>query len=368
MAKCRVSNIAIRGIVCAVPGVARPVEEFGTEFEFHDVEKMKSAVGLREMYRVKSGQTAGDLCEEAAKALLDDLGWDRSTIDGIIMVTQYPDYFCPATACVLHGKLALPDSCFAYDVNLGCSAYVYGLWIASQSIATGTAKRVLLLEGDTPSVTASPLDRSVAMLFGDAGTATALEYDQAAAPISFVLGSDGKGANNLIVPAGAFRRRPEPEAFERTMGSDGNVRSPMDLYMDGLAIFNFTLERVPPLVRDILELHGWQPDQVDSFVFHQANAFMLKALARKMRIPVQRMPINIDKYGNTSMSSIPLVLADDLSAVLRGAQPRNLLLAGFGIGYSWAGAAMTFCGLKTAKVIHSDLTEECLTHSTSAAK
>jgi 3-oxoacyl-[acyl-carrier-protein] synthase-3 len=355
MAKCVIRDVAVRGVVCALPGDPIPVEQFGAAFDPQEVEKIKATVGLRQVYRVQAGQTAGDLCTEAANALLNDLGWDRNSVDGLIMVTQTADYVCPATSCVAHGKLGLSVSTFAYDVNLGCSGYVYGLWMASQAIASGTAKRVLLLAGDTSSIGLSPEDKSVAMLFGDAGTATALEFDTSASVMSYVLGTDGTGYENLIIRAGGFRMRPTPEAFVRTKGEDGSVRSPMDLYMDGLAIFNFTLQRVGPLVRETLALHGWATEQVDGFLFHQANGFMLNTLAKKMKLPANRVPVNIAKYGNTSMSSIPLLLTDDFSERLRGNTPQNLLLAAFGIGYSWAAVATTLYGIETAKVIRAEV-------------
>jgi 3-oxoacyl-[acyl-carrier-protein] synthase-3 len=355
MAQCRISNAAIRGVVCAVPGEPHNVEEFGGAFDPVEVQKIKGAVGLRQVYRVQPNQTAGDLCTEAANALLDDLEWDRDSVDGLIMVTQCPDYVCPATACVVHGKLGLSPSTFAYDVNLGCSGYVYGLWMASQAVASGTAKRVLLLAGDTLSRVLSPDDKSVAMLFGDAGTATALEFDTSASIMSYIMGSDGAGYESLIIPAGGFRKRPTPETFVRSKGEDGAMRSPMDLYMDGLSIFNFTLQHVGPLVRDTLSLHGWKTEQVDGFLFHQANGFMLKTLMKKLKLPADRIPINIGKYGNTSVSSIPLLLADDFSARLGGDTPQHLLLAAFGIGYSWAAVATTLSGLKVARVISSQV-------------
>ncbi len=355
MAQCKISNVAFRGLVCAVPGEPRKIEEFGAAFDPQEIEKIKNTVGLRQLYRVRDGQTAGDLCAAAAKTLLSDLGWDPKSIDGVIMVTQYPDYFCPATACVIHGKLGLSANSFAYDVNLGCSGYVYGLSIAAQSIASGCAKRILFLAGDTPSLTVSPEDKSVTMLFGDAGTATALEFDPNAGPMSFVLGTDGTGSKNLIVPGGAFRSRPKPESFVRSKGEDGNIRSPMDLFMDGLEIFNFTLQRVPTVVSQTLELHGWVKEQVDAFVMHQANAFLLKTLMKKMKLPVERIPINIGKYGNTSLSSIPLLLADDLSEEICGDRPRNLALVAFGIGYSWGAVTTTLSHVQIAKVINTEM-------------
>lgn len=351
MPKAQIANAAIRGIVCAVPGDPVSVAEVGRHFGASEVEKIAKTVGLRTLHRVAPGQTAGDLATMAAIRLMDDLGWERDTIDGIIMVTQTPDHLCPATANIIHGNLGLPSTCLAFDVNQGCSGYVYGLYMASQFVSGGGCKRFLLLAGDTSSIGISSEDRSVAILFGDAGTATALEFDDSASPISFVLGSDGAGACNLIAQSGGWRHRPTAESLVRVEAEDGNRRAPFELFMDGLAVFNFTLQRVPSLVKQILELHGWQKEQVRAFCFHQANGFILNMMGKKLKLAPGQVPLNIDRYGNTSMSSIPLLLADDLRETITGSEPAPMILAGFGIGYSWAAAALTFENVKTAKVI-----------------
>lgn len=350
MAKTQNKGVAIRGIVCAVPGDPVQVAELGKHFGESDVEKITKTVGLKQLHRVAPGQTAGDLAVQAAERLLDLLGWERGSIDGVIMVTQTPDHLCPATANIAHGKLGLSSECLAFDVNQGCSGYVYGLYIAAQFVQSGGCRRFLLLAGDTSSIGVSAEDRSVAMLFGDAGTATAVEFDADAPPISFVLGSDGTGACNLIAPAGGWRQRPTAALLERVDAEDGNRRAPFELYMDGLAVFNFTLQRVPTLIRGVLELHGWQKEEVRAFAFHQANAFILNMMVKKLKVTPQQVPINIDRYGNTSMSSIPLVLADDLREVVMSTEPVKMVLAGFGIGYSWAAAAVTM-QLTVAEVI-----------------
>lgn len=350
MAEARNNGVSIRGIVCAVPGEPVPVAEIGKHFGDTEVEKISKTVGLRELHRVAPGQTAGDLAVQAAERLLDDLGWERDSIDGVIMVTQTPDHLCPATACIAQAKLGLSSHCLAFDVNQGCSGYVYGLYMATQFIASGGCRRFLLLAGDTSSIGISPEDRSVALLFGDAGTATALEFDADAPPISFVLGTDGTGACNLIAPAGGWRQRPTTETLERQEAEDGNRRAPFELYMDGLAVFNFTLQRVPPLIKRVLELHGWQREEVRAYAFHQANGFILNMMGKKLKLAPGQVPINIDRYGNTSMSSIPLLLADDLGETVTGPEPVKMVLAGFGIGYSWAAAAVAM-QLATARVI-----------------
>lgn len=350
MAKTQIRGVAIRGVVCAVPGEPVPVTEFGRHFGDADVEKITKTVGLREVHRVAPGQTAGDLATAAAALLLEKLEWDPASVDGVIMVTQTPDYFCPATACVAHARLGLPDTAVAFDVNQGCSGYVYGLYLGANLVAGGGCRRFLLLAGDTSSQTTSAEDRSVAMLFGDAGTATALEVDPGAGPISFVLGTDGTGAPNLVQRAGAYRERATAESLARVDAEDGNRRAATEIYMDGLAIFNFTLQRVPPLVRGVLELHGWTNDDPRAFLFHQANGFILNMMAKKLKLRPEQVPVNIGRYGNTSMSSIPLLLADDMGAELTAGAAVPLVIAGFGIGYSWAAAALTLEGVRVAEV------------------
>jgi 3-oxoacyl-[acyl-carrier-protein] synthase-3 len=352
MAGATIKGVAVRGVVCAVPGEPVSVYESGRAFATADIDQVAKTVGLKETYRAAPGQTAGDLCLAAAEALLADLGWERESVDGLILVTQNPDHFSPATACIVHGKLGLADRCVAFDVGMGCSGYVYGLWMSSQFVAAGTCKRILLLAGDTPSQAISSEDKSVAMLFGDAGSATALEFDADAPDMAFVLGTDGTGAQNLVIPAGGFRERPHPSHHERVACEDGSRRSPFELQMDGLAIFNFTLKRVPALVRDTLAQAGWDADAADAYLFHQANGFILGKIAKKLGLDPDRVPVNIDRYGNTSMASVPLLIVDDVADRVRSPEGVRVVMAGFGVGYSWAGAAVTLQGLESARLVH----------------
>ena len=337
-------------MAAAVPGEPISVREFARPFDPAGVSKMMTTVGLDMLHRAPPGQTAGDLCERAAEHLLDRLGWERESVEGLVFVTQTPDHFLPATACILHGRLGLPVSAFAFDVGMGCSGYVYGLWLASQFAANGSARRVLLLAGDTISHLLSPGDQSVAMLFGDAGSATAIEFDPDAPPMHFALGTDGSGARDLMVPAGGFRSRVAADAFERC-GEPGAQRAPADLYMDGLAVFNFTLKRIPELVNSVLESAEWPRESVDAYLFHQANAFILDKIARKLKLPPERVPSNIGRFGNTSVASIPLLLCDRLALELTRPEPRRVVAAGFGVGLSWAGAAMTVSALGCADIV-----------------
>lgn len=351
MAHVHIGSVSIRGVLCTLPGDPVDVSTLGSEFGTDEIEKIKKTVGLATVHRVRNGQTAGDLCIAAAERLLDRLQWSRESIDGVIVVTQNPDHHLPATACVAHGRLGLPSSCLAFDVSLGCSGYVYGLWLASQAVASGACKRFLLLAGDTISRITSPEDRSVALLFGDAGSATALEFDASAERMSFVLSSDGSGVPNLIVPAGGFRQRPTSQTQVRAKDAAGNSRSPSDLYMDGMAIFNFTLQRVPELVTQLLETHGWEKGQVDKYLMHQANGFILAKIAKKLGLPAERVPTNIDRVGNTSVASIPLLIAHAIGEKQNGAPPLRVVMAGFGVGYSWAGGALTLNAPLLAQVV-----------------
>lgn len=339
MATARVSGVRIAGLSSAVPELSRSIEDDILTFGRSEIEKIGKSTGIKRRQVAKS-LCASDLCAAAAEKLLAEAGWERDTIEALVLVTQTPDYALPATSCVLHGRLGLSKACAAFDVNLGCSGYVYGLWLASQIVASGAARRALLLVGDTLSRNVSPQDRSVCVLFGDAGTATLLEAAPDAPPMTFVLGTDGTGYDHLIVPAGGSRRPRDETSATRTQRPDGNVRSDEDVFMAGAEVFTFTLREVPPLVRSMLSASGWKQDDVDAFVFHQANEFMVRYLAKSLRLDAERVVVAVQDRGNTSGASIPLAMNDALRSRL-SAGAMNLGLVGFGVGFSWAAAAVT---------------------------
>lgn len=334
----RLDSVAIRGIVSAVPSMRVENAHFVESFGADSVAGIHKMTGIKSRYWVGDGQTTADLCYEAATQLMTRLSWAPETISAVIFVSQTPDHVLPATACVLQNRLSLPTSTAAFDVNLGCSGYVYGLWLGTMLARSGCC-RVLLLAGDAVSRLVDPTDRGTAMLFGDAGTATALEFDVSAPAIYFQIGTDGAGAQNLHVAKGNRSvANLDPAASDR-------------LYMDGSEIFNFTVSEIPGLVKSTLTFAKIPADDVKYFIFHQANAFMLKYIAKKIGISGDRLPLNIEEYGNTSVASIPLLMTTSLAEKLV-ADDNQIVLAGFGVGYSWAAASVRLPRLLCAEKIN----------------
>lgn len=338
----RLEGARIAGIVAAIPGRRVDNRSFEAQFGEKAVAEIVKMTGVEARYWTDENVTSADLCAEAARHLLSRLDWDPRTIGAIVYVTQTPDFRLPATACTLQARLGLSTACAALDVNLGCSGYPYGLWLAMSLLRSGL-DRVLLLVGDTISKAVDAKDRSTALLFGDAGSATAIEHGGNDGFAQFVLGSDGSGARNLMIPGGGFRHPARDDS--RVLGRDESK-----LFMDGGEVFNFTLRAVPGMVSQVLEAAGTGAGEIDAFVFHQANLFMLRHLARKLKIDSDRFPVNIDRYGNTSSASIPLVLTSELGQSLRSRQMK-MVVAGFGVGYSWAATVIPVGPLRCAEVL-----------------
>jgi len=336
-------GVRMRGVVSALPERRLENGDFTGRFGEDAVRDVTRMIGVQTRYWVPPGQTTSDLCLVAGERLLERMAWARDSVDALIFVSQTPDQRLPATACVLHNRLGLAPHCQAFDVGLGCSGYVYGLWLASTLITAGCG-RVLLMAGETSSLLIDHDDRGTALLFGDAGTATALERDDEAPVTTFVLGTDGGGASNLIVPAGGFRA---PAEDARRTGPF----NPEHLYMDGGEVFAFTLRAVPKLVADTLAHAGCAVEDVDAFVLHQANRFMLNHIAKKIGARLEQAPINIDRFGNTSSATLPLLLTTDLAERLMAA-PARIALVGFGVGYSWGAALMQTSPLGCAETIY----------------
>lgn len=335
------SHARIAGIVACVPQRIVGNDHFEARFgdKVADVVKM---TGVQSRRWVDEHTTTSDLCWHAADHLLNQLGSDRAEVDALIFVSQTPDYRLPATSCLLQARLGLRAGIVAFDVSLGCSGYVYGLWLAMMMVQSGAARKVLLAVGDTSSIMNDPEDRSTALLFGDAGTATLIEHSEESDTSHFVFGTDGTGGESLIVPKGAFRKSSANPKFADY--------KPDILFMDGGEVFNFTLKAVPQLISDTITLSGKEVAEHDVFLLHQANTFMIKHLAKKAKLPVEKVPINIDRFGNTSSATLPLLMADVSAERLRMERCR-VAMFGFGVGFSWGGASLNIGPLGCAELI-----------------
>lgn len=325
MARLKLPAPRIAGIATCVPPRVFDNTRDTTAFTAEEVRKVKAMAGVAERRVVDPGVCTSDLCVGAAEALLAGTGVDRGSIDALVLVTQTPDYLMPSSSCLVQERLGLGIECAAFDLNLGCSGYPYGLWLAASMLSNPGIRRVLLLHGETPTLYADEADRSVSLLFGDAGSATLLDAPEDGSEWSFVLRTDGAGANDLIIEAGGFRDRFNED------------RRKHQVVMNGANVFNFTIRVLPELIRDTLELAGTDADSVDYFILHQSNQFIMNHICKKTRVPRERVPMVLDRYGNTGGPSVPLTITQ--GALERPAdRPLRLLLLGYGVGLSWGSA------------------------------
>jgi 3-oxoacyl-[acyl-carrier-protein] synthase-3 len=343
----KTTGASITGIVSCVPSREIENDYFINKFGESGVNDVVKIIGVHKRHWVDDNTTTRDLCLHAGKRLLKDLDWDPKSVDALIFVSQTPDFRLPASACILQAELELSNSCIAFDLNLGCSAYPYALWLGMTMIQTGAARRVLLAVGDTCSKTTDMNDRATALLFGDAGVMTALESNSDEKESHFIMGTDGTGANNLIIPIGAFKSYPIYKDLRFK-----NI-NPLCTFMDGAEVFNFTLQAIPNLVKQTFEFANKTAVDYDAFLFHQANRFMVERLAKKSKLPIDKVPININNFGNTSSASIPLLITTTLREQLQN-QRIKLAMFGFGVGYSWASASIEMGKLNVIENIFID--------------
>lgn len=313
----------IKGVACAVPDRIVDNRYYNKVFGEENVNKFIKMTGVKTRYIALDEQCTSDLCYAATVKLMEKLNWEPSSIDALILITQTPDYAVPSSACVLQHRLGLSEDCIAFDVNLGCSAYVYGIWLAATMISQQDLSRVLLLVGDTSNYGINQNDSATAMIFGDGGSATALEKSEGK-DIRYTLKTKGSGFKYIIVPSGHARNRSK-------ISTDS---SEYELAMDGSAVFSFTITDVPRTINSFVSQHNIDMNNIDMYVFHQANLFILKHLIKKLNLPSEKVPISIDRYGNTSGESIPLTLVDALGNE-ESKEPIRLLLCGYGVGLSW---------------------------------
>ncbi len=321
-------SAVIKAITSCVPSKYFDNVKDTTEFDIEEVKKVVRMAGVEKRHIADDSICSSDLCISSAKDVMRSLDWSPESIDALIFVTQSPDYFLPSTACLAHRDLGLSANCAAFDVGLGCSGYPYGLWLASMMLQGPGFKRVLLLHGETPTRFANSSDRAVALLFGDGGSATAIETsgtNEGNNDWFFSVHTDGTGYADLIIEGGGFRDRFPAD------------KKSCFVHMNGANIFNFTIKRVPSLVEETLEGAGISKNEIDYFIFHQSNRFIMSHLAKKMDLPKEKLPMTIGEFGSAGGPSVPLTVVNGGLSRPTG-KALKLLLLGYGVGLSWGSA------------------------------
>lgn len=334
-------------MAACVPSQIANNSDLDSIMPMEEVEKVISSVGIRERRICSEDVFASDLCYRAAVKLMEDNDIDPGSIDMILFMSQGSDYRIPATACILQHRLGLSKDCAAMDLTLGCSGYVYALSTAMAFASAEGIDRVLLLDGEAFSKIVNPRDKVNVPLYGDAGTATLVEKGDFGDSV-FILNTDGSGEDAVKIPAG-MRNPLTPESLAVTEREDGNYRSDVQVYMDGMEVFNFALRVVPKGVKELLKVTDMDQDEIGYLVFHQSNRFMTDFFIKKLKIDPEKVPYSIDRFGNTSSASVPLTIVSELQGKLT--QPTKVVLCGFGAGLSWGTAMIDFRGCNISDLI-----------------
>jgi 3-oxoacyl-[acyl-carrier-protein] synthase-3 len=354
MAFIEIKNVKIVGISACVP---KAIEENSASSLFGSLEEAQKFIettGVERRHKTEKGTTTADICYHAASKLLSDLNWDKTDIDCLILVTQNSDYIEPATACILQDRLQLSEECFAFDINLGCSGWVSGLNVIGNLLSSGCMKKGLLLCGDVPGDRVSPYDKSAYPLFGDAGTATAVEFvkdNNDKTMFKFHLSTDGSGYKYIMIPDGGSRNPVSSSSFLYEEFGEGIKRNKLQTILEGMDVFMFGLSKAPQTVHKLFERFLIKQEDVDFFVFHQANLLMNEKIRKMLKIPEDKVLYSLKNFGNTSSASIPLTLLTEKRDMLR-TEALHIIACGFGIGLSWGTVSF-----HTDKLICPDLIE-----------
>lgn len=344
----------ITDIVSVVPSQISKYEDEIENYSFSRAKcmKLKEIMGFDEHRIAPENITASDLCEFAFNHLVEYKGLDRNSIDAMIFVTHTPDHFIPPTSSILHGKLGLKEDCLCFDINHGCVGFVVGLQQAFMLLEQEGINKVALLNGDTLSRKINKKDRNSFPVVGDAGAVTIIENDSSANDIKIFTKNRGKDAMVLKIPAGAFRMPSNEETAKDIDVGDGNFRSLDNLNMEGASVFSFVQVEVPLMVDDILKANNLSKDEIDFYMFHQPNKFMLEKLADKIEVPREKMPNNIvEIYGNSNSVTIPVNITHNLGSKLLEDKKLKLCLAGFGVGLTWASMILDIGSLNSCELI-----------------
>lgn len=328
-----ISDVKVSGIAAAVP---KNTESNWDYDELSPTEKklLVKTTGVETRRVAYKGLTTSDLCLEAAKELLKELDWKNDEVDVLVFLSQSRDYYLPATSIILQDRLGLSTECMSFDIGLGCSGYPYGISVVSSLLKNMGLNKALLMMGDISSATCAKEDKSTYPLFGDAGSVTALECDEKTKQMHFQLNSDGAGYKSIIINDGGIRNLVSKESFIKREIADGIKRCNLNLALNGIDVFNFSITDVPKSLKDFLSKVKATPDDYDYFLMHQANKLMNETIRKKLKFDLQKVPYSIENFGNTSSASIPLTLVTQLNEKVKSAKLR-LLATGFGVGLSW---------------------------------
>ena len=338
MAFLSIPNVKIVGLAAAVPKEKKDIKNLEC-FAPGESEKVINLTGIAESRLAPDGKVCSDYCQAAAERLIEELGWDKDSIDALIYISVSRDYIEPNTATVIQGKMGLPETCYTIDVPMACSGYCYGFSVVGSILSLGCIKRALMLVGDTPSKIMSPLDKTVWPLHGDAGTATALEYSMDAKPILLNLKSDGTKMNAIIAPDTGVRNPVSEDSLKMVKVEDGIVRNRTHVIMEGMDVFAFATMRVPKDIKGLVDHFGINIDDIDYLLLHQANQYIDDKIRKKLKVPEEKTPYCLYKFGNTSSGTIPMTMVTRIREQLE-TKENKLLMSGFGAGLSWAAVYM----------------------------
>ena len=331
MAFLKIDNVKIAGIAACVPPNLLENKESDLFDDIKELERYINTIGVEQRYVADDNICSSDLCKVAAEQLIKKMGINKSDIGCLIMVTQTPDYIFPATACILQDRIGLPTDCMSFDITMSCPGWIYGLSVMSSILSAGKIKKGLLLVGETSTKAKSPYDR-VNLLAGDAGTATLLEYKEGTNPLLFSMHTDGSNYRSLIIPDGGYRNPVSPKSFEYYVCKDGMKRNRTQSNMEGEDILSFAMHAAPKCIRGMLEHFDIPKEEIGYFLIHQANQMINKLIQKRLKVDDQHCPYNIKDYGNTSSTTIPLMIVTKLrNSILC----KKVIACGFGTGLAW---------------------------------
>lgn len=349
MAFLKVNDVKISGVAAAVPTNIKEIKNLSF-YSPADAAKTIAVTHIERSRMISKGQCCSDLCYEAADKLLNELGWDRNEVEAIIYVSLSRDYLTPATAGILQDRLGLSKECYAIDIPLACSGYIYGLSVISSLISTGGIKKALLLVGETTTFLQSDLDKTLWPLHGDAGTATAFEYEEGVEPICMHLATDGSRKDSIINRDGGQRFPVCAESFEVKEYEPGVFRNQLQSKMDGMNVFSFSVKEPPSSVLNLCKRFKIDIEAIDYLLLHQANYYMDEKIGKKLKVPAEKIPYSMMQFGNTSSASIPMTMVVGVGKKWESLKA-NVIMCGFGAGLSWGSAYVTLDHIKCLDLI-----------------